>query len=494
MQGPSSAFNVVRRFPGLKALVVGDAILDSYYEGTADRIAREGPVPVIRRRGAAEAPGGAANTAANLAALGAEVRLVALAGDDEPGRSLSAVLARAGVSDRWLVRDPGCATLHKLRIVADGQYLVRFDEGETLDRSPQAEAQLLRAASGAFADADLIVCSDYGEGVLSGAMIAMLGDLRRERPCVMVVDPRQPLRYAAAAATLIAPDLDAALRAAALERQRGEEPAAAAGRAAARLRELVDAEHIAVTAGGDGVVLAGTSSVTHLAARRVPRAGDVGAGDTFTAATALALACGASADLAARIGMDAAAIAVTRPRTAIVSHRELLSRASLDETRAPMSLKDVAAAVDRERFAGKRIVFTNGVFDMLHAGHVHLLQRAKGLGEILVVGINSDASTRRLKGPTRPINPEADRLALLLALESVDYALIFDDDTATEAIRALRPDIHVKGGDYSPDTLPERAAVEEIGGRIEILPLVEGRSTTGAIQRIAAALPPAPEA
>jgi D-beta-D-heptose 7-phosphate kinase/D-beta-D-heptose 1-phosphate adenosyltransferase len=244
---------------------------------------------------------------------------------------------------------------------------------------------------------------------------------------------------------------------------------------------------VVVTMAGDGVLLldqAGT--LRHLPVHPVTHAGDVGAGDSFTAAMALALAAGAGPDLAIRLGADAAAIAITRRRTAVVSHQELVRRASLDDQSAPLSLKDLAVRLDAERFAGNRIVFTNGVFDILHAGHVQLLRRAKALGDVLVVGINSDASTRRLKGPTRPINHERDRLALVSALDSVDYALVFDEDTPAETIRALRPDVHVKGGDYTAETLPEREAVREVGARIELLSLVEGRSTTGVIDRIAA--------
>ena len=217
---------------------------------------------------------------------------------------------------------------------------------------------------------------------------------------------------------------------------------------------------------------------------KVEVADTVGAGDTFTAAMALALASGASPRLAAQIGMDAAAITITKRRTSVVSHQDLLRRASLDAQRLPVELKELVARLDRERWAGKSIVFTNGVFDILHAGHVQLLKRAKRFGDILVVGVNSDASTRRLKGPTRPINREADRLALVAALDPVDYAVLFEDDTPEVTIRAVRPHVHVKGGDYTPESLPERGACEEVGARIEILSLVEGRSPTGVIDKI----------
>ena len=213
-------------------------------------------------------------------------------------------------------------------------------------------------------------------------------------------------------------------------------------------------------------------------------AGGVGK-TTVSAALALGLAAGADPVQAARIGIHAAELAVTKRGTAVVRYQELLRRASLEEQAGPLSLKEVVARVEAERFLGKTIVFTNGVFDILHAGHVQLLRRARALGDVLVVGVNSDASTRRLKGPTRPINGERDRAALIQALDCVDYAVVFEEDTPEAVLRALRPHVHVKGGDYTPETLPEAPVAREVGARIEILPFVEGRSTTRVIEKIA---------
>ena len=303
---------------------------------------------------------------------------------------------------------------------------------------------------------------------------------------ILAVDAKEIARYARARATIVTPNLQEAH----LAVNPGNGSAAERGDArtvALQLRSLLDADHIAVTMANDGVLLLNqTGDLTHLPVHPVTRAGDVGAGDSFTAAMALALAAGAPAAQAARIGCDAAAIAITRERTSTVPYQELLRRASLDDQAAPLSLKSLAARLDAERFAGRTIVFTNGVFDILHAGHVQLLQRAKAFGDLLVVGLNSDASTRRLKGPTRPINQERDRLALVAALDPVDFAVLFEEDTPAETIRALRPHVHVKGGDYTVETLPEADAAREVGARIELLSLVEGRSTTNVIQRIAA--------
>jgi D-beta-D-heptose 7-phosphate kinase/D-beta-D-heptose 1-phosphate adenosyltransferase len=254
------------------------------------------------------------------------------------------------------------------------------------------------------------------------------------------------------------------------------------------LREMLDTRYIAITMAGSGVLLLDENGQsTHLPTYPLPGGGEVGAGDSFIAAMALALAAGADARTAARIGIDAATIACTKRRTSIVTRRELLQRVSLSEGTQPVaarSLKDVATQIEVERHARRRIVFTNGVFDILHAGHVQLLRQAKALGDVLVVGVNSDESVRRLKGPRRPVNREQDRLALIAAIDVVDYAFIFGEDSPAEAIRSLRPDVHVKGGDYTEDSLPEIGAVREVGAEVRILPLLHGRSTTKVIQRI----------
>jgi len=230
----------------------------------------------------------------------------------------------------------------------------------------------------------------------------------------------------------------------------------------------------------------------HLPVHPVPQANDVGAGDSFAAAMALALAAGASIDKAARIGIDAAGIAVTKRWTSVVNYQELLQRVSLTdhisltEVGPQEALSRLATQLDRERLAGRTIVFTNGIFDILHAGHVEFLRQAKELGDVLVVGINSDRSTRRLKGKSRPINSERDRMALVAALDAVDHVVLFDQDTPAELISMLRPHIHVKGGDYADEVLPEAQAVHEVGGRIVILPLADSISTSSVIDRIIA--------
>ena len=486
-QKRATNINVVRRFRELRALVIGDAMLDSYLDGRATRLCKEGPVPVLVKAAEHHAPGGAANVAVNLRALGAEVVFVGLLGQDEAGRQLRAELRKRDVDDRCLIDDPTCATIRKMRILADDQYVVRVDDGETTTCSADGKRRMLETIETEFPHCDLVVIPDYGYGAASDDVIATISRLRSKRRVVLAVDAKDVRRFAAAGATVVTPNLTEACMAAG-EMNAPTLPSAdlaSVERIGRRLVDSTDAEQVAVTLAKDGVMLLDRAgNATHLPAHPVPHAGDVGAGDSFTAAMALALATGADAIQAARIGIDAAAIAVTQRRTSAVTYQDLLRRVSLDGSAPSVSLKNLATILDAERYAGKTIVFTNGVFDILHAGHIQILQRAKRLGDVLVVGINSDASVRRLKGQSRPINHERDRLALVAALDAVDHAILFDDDTPSELIRTLRPHVHVKGGDYTEESLPEIEAVREAGARVEILPLVEGRSTTRVIQKI----------
>ena len=491
MLDKSDAVDVVRGFPGLRALVIGDAMLDSWLEGEATRLCTEAPVPVVSALGTSHCAGGAANTALNLAALGAEVRFIALVGNDSAAISLRQALQAGGVDDGGLVADDAVSTLHKLRVVANGQCLVRFDEGRITQASAQSRRRMSKEIARLFARSDLVVVSDYCHGGVPDEIVSLLARVQSARRPRVVIDSKQIARFATCPATMVTPNLQEAARAVHLDGAAGDAtPVTHAVTVAGHLRARLSADFLAVTMAEHGVLLTGPSGEqSHHPCHPVRGAKDVGAGDTFTAAAALALASAASPAQAVRIGIEAAAIAISRSRTATVSAQDLLRRVSLDDPPAVLSRQELTARLEVERGEGKRVVFTNGVFDILHAGHVNLLRRARALGDILVVGVNSDASTRRLKGPNRPVNRDTDRLALVSALDAVDYATLFDEDTPAALIRALKPHIHVKGGDYQAGALPEIDAVREVGARVEILPLVDGRSTTAVIDRILAGAP-----
>ena len=491
----ASATELVRCFRGKRVLVVGDVMLDSYFEGTAARLCTEGPVPIVKRTAEIRQPGGAGNSAANLAALGAEPRLVGIVGNDTTGAALRSALRERGVSDEWLIQDEAATTLHKLRILADGQYVVRFDEGDTSSQSPDVIERFMQSLDAAIEGCDAILVSDYTFGAISDELLRRLPALHFERNIPLIVDSKNLGRFARVGATVVTPNnFEAGLLVA---------PAAPTDtdyvRLGRRLLSTIDAEYAAITLARHGVLLAGRDGhCIQLPAHPILRANDVGAGDTFAAALALGLASGADMVAAAEIGIDAATIAISKPHTSTVGHQELLQRVNLRELSSQVDTGDAALVrlletLELRRMVGERVVFTNGVFDILHAGHVEFLRQARAQGDLLVVGVNSDRSARQLKGRNRPINSERDRLALIGALDAVDYCVLFDDQTPTELIRQIRPHVHVKGGDHSGVELPEAQAVREAGGEVVILPLVGNLSTTSVIDRIVA-LSFAPEA
>jgi D-beta-D-heptose 7-phosphate kinase/D-beta-D-heptose 1-phosphate adenosyltransferase len=495
----AQALSLVQRFPTLRVLVIGDAMLDSYLEGEASRLCREGPVPVVRKTAEHHFPGGGANTAANLRALGAEVVFLSLLGQDRAGRLLREDLTKRGIQTRWLLESDAVSTLHKLRVLADGQYVVRIDDGQLSQENglePELQQRQLQGLEESYADCDLVVVSDYCYGVVNAALIERLRQLHQAQPKVLLVDSKALEKFRDLKATIVTPNYAEARQLA----QKNQAPDTVTRNEpqtievlGKQLASFLQAEYIAITLGQQGVFLVNhQGEAWHLPAYPVVSANDVGAGDSFASATALALAAGGEVVEAAHIGIEAACIAVSKRWTTPVYLHELrqrfLQREDLPEVvehAKQKELAELAGELEAARQAGQRIVFTNGIFDILHFGHIRLLRQAKMLGDVLVVGINSDASTRRLKGEGRPINNEHERMALVAALDAVDYVLLFDGDTPVDIIRTIRPHVHVKGGDYIDKDLPEAEAVREAGGRIVIIPLEDGKSTSNTIARIA---------
>lgn len=512
MAGP---VELTRRFTRLRALVIGDAILDTYIEGSAERLCTEGPAPVVRKRVERRLPGGAANVAVNLRAMGAQVTFLSAVGRDEPGETLRERLRARGVDDQWLISDPSSATQHKVRIIADGQLVARLDEGRAAC-SPAVQRRLLGALRAALDTCDVVLLADYRYGLIFDSMLERLAQLniRAQRP--ITLDSKQLGRFRSLGVTVVTPNLDEARRLTGAHLPH-EIPASEAGtpgraregeRVATALLDLLDTEYAAVTMASDGVALVARDGRRwHIPAYPVAQPHDVGAGDSFTSALALALAAGAPADEAVRIGVDAAGIAVSKPFTSVVERRELLQRVSLrgasaagpltPRTRAGGRRKEIErlqARLEMERAAGRSIVFANGVFDTLHAGHVAFLRQAKALGDTLVVGVNSDESLRHLGNRPPQVMSERDRAALVAALEPVDHVALFDEATPAELIRALRPHLHVKGGDYADETLPEAEAVRQVGGRLVILPLAGTPTPSARPRQLRGSSPSSPSA
>lgn len=471
---------------GVRALVVGDVMLDRFVYGRVERISPEAPIPVLRQREERLMLGGAGNVASNLRAMGGSVRLMGLKGDDAAGAAIEGLARRCGiVPDVLTGRAP---TTQKTRFVAQGQQLLRLDQEEGSQEPADARA-LAAAAAKALSEADVLVLSDYGKGALADGVLATLLDRARVLGVPVVVDPKRTDLAAYAGASIITPNA-AETRAATGIDPITDADAEAAGRV---VRRMAGARAALVTRGARGMTLVDEAGAHHFrsAAREVF---DVsGAGDTVVAAIALAL--GARRDLLAgtRLANVAAGLVVARSGTATVDRAAIAEavagEAGSGRTRIAGNWDEAAAIVDAWRSRGFKVGFTNGCFDLLHAGHVHLLDQARAACDRLVVGLNADGSVRRLKGATRPLQPGRDRARVLAAIGSVDLVVLFEEDTPRSLVTTLRPDVLVKGADYAGRFVAGREEVEAWGGTVVLAELVPGLSTTALARRMAEADP-----
>jgi D-beta-D-heptose 7-phosphate kinase/D-beta-D-heptose 1-phosphate adenosyltransferase len=471
----------------LDVVVVGDAILDAYLCGRAARLSREAPVPVISLDGREHLPGGAANVAANTAALGARTRLVSAVGDDAEGDRLLALLAARGIGTEHVVRVPGRTTNAAQRLLAGVHLVARFDQGPDRPLDGDAERALCGEIAGALACADVVIVSDYDLGVFSEGVVSALVDAAGRRRRLVVVDGKRFDWAHRLRPTVATPNYDEAVRVLApLEAAVATDRAGVVEAHGERLLDLTGAELGIVTLDRDGAVVVERGRPSHRTyPRRVREVSGTGAGDTFAAALALALGAGASSTTAAEIASAAAAVSVAQEKTGHCDVADLRRQLLPPED----VVLDAAGLVERaaaHRRAGRAVVFTNGCFDLLHRGHVAYLNEAKTLGDVLVVAVNDDASVRRLKGPGRPITPIGDRLEVLSALSCIDHVVAFPQDSPASLIEATRPDVFVKGGDYRREEIPEAPLVEALGGRVEVLRYVADHSTTRIVEGILA--------
>ncbi len=484
MNGPGAQLieAVENGFGQPNVLVVGDLMLDKYLWGDVERISPEAPVPVLRTGQHTEQPGGAANVAMNLAGLGARVTVMGFAGGDDDQETLETLLRGAGVKS-FVVACPGVPTTSKLRVLAGHQQLLRMDcDSKPGDFDGAAEV-LLHKVTENLANASAVVLSDYGKGVLSERVCRTVIEEARRRHVPVVVDPkgRDFTRYRGA--TTICPN--------------AKELAAVTGESASDLKWLLAAgqamvaslnlQYMLVTLSEKGIEILRQDSRTQVpaAARQVY---DVsGAGDTVVAVVAAAIAGGVPIEDAVRLANVAAGIVIGKVGTVPIQREELMGTLAqelqLRSDGKVLRLEGLLARTAAWRSCGSRIVFTNGCFDVLHLGHITLLEQARRMGDRLIVAVNSDRSVRALKGAKRPLVREQDRARILAALAAVDAVVVFDEETPLRLIEALRPDVLVKGGDYTSDEVAGAAEVRGWGGRLELVPLVTGRSTSRLIEQ-----------
>jgi D-beta-D-heptose 7-phosphate kinase/D-beta-D-heptose 1-phosphate adenosyltransferase len=477
--------DAARRFGGVTVLVVGDMILDRFVTGAIERISPEAPIPVLHGRSETKALGGAGNVVANITALGGRAIPLSVLGDDAASGEIIAMLESCCESVAGMSREPGRRTSAKSRFSALNQQVLRFDEEEIQPLRGDERARLLAAFNDNIGKADIVVLSDYGKGVLLDGVARELIDIARTAGKPVLADPKGRDFSIYRGATAVTPNRKELGEAAGRDVMSDADIEAAA-------RDLIGAhgiDFIVATRSEKGMSVVSADAASHIAtvAREVF---DVsGAGDTVVAAFALSLGSGLDRDSAAIVANAAAGVVVGKRGTAQVSADELT--AALKRTHDParashavVSAETAARIAEAWKREGLKVGFTNGCFDILHAGHVSLLQSARAACDRLIVGVNDDASTRRLKGPSRPVNGEHDRAFLLSALAAVDLVVLFAEDTPLELIRLLSPDVLVKGADYTVETVVGSEHVLAHGGKVMLVDLVAGRSTTGTIEKM----------
>lgn len=460
---------------GKKIIVVGDIMLDRYWQGETSRISPEAPVPVVKIADTEARPGGAGNVALNIASLGIDVSLFGLVGDDESGRELSNVLLASDV-DAQLVVSPELNTITKLRIVSRHQQLLRLDQEK--DFSLFDCSVLLENVLQSLEQADLVVLSDYNKGTLANICPEIINRCR-QMSIPVVIDPKGNYRRRYENASLLTPNMS--------EFQQMVGNCVSEQEIESRGRELItdlNLDALLITRSEKGMTLIDSERVVNIPSRGREVFDVTGAGDTVIAVFAAACAAGENFHAAALLANQAAGIVVGKLGAATVSLADLDKKGvhSIFE-RKIISEQALLDELKRQR-PSKKVVMTNGCFDILQPGHVANLEQCKALGDILVVAINDDASVQRLKGSQRPINPMNQRMQVLAGLASVDYLVAFTEDTPERLIAAVLPDVLAKGGDYRVDQIAGADAVIANGGRVETIDLLEGFSSTDIIERI----------
>jgi len=477
---------LTERLGEARVAVVGDVILDHFHYGSVERISPEAPVPVLRLERADTMLGGAGNVVRNLKALGAHPSFATVVGKDSDGLVVAQLLAREGVADAAMVDDGSRRTSAKSRFMAAGQQVLRTDSETIFPLAPEIERSFIAAALAAVDDANVVVISDYGKGVLSDAVIRAVIAAAGKASKTVVVDPKGTAYERYRGADLITPNRRELFEATGMAVD-GDDAIAIA------CRHLIDTYGfgaVLATRSGDGMTLLGADgALSHLEAEAREVFDVSGAGDTVIATVAAALGAGATLEDAARLANVAAGIVVAKIGTAVAFADDLvqaLHHQDLSSAEAKvMALKPALDRIDKWRRSGLTVGFTNGCFDLLHPGHVTLLAKAREASGRLVVGLNSDASVQRLKGPGRPVQSEAARATVLASLASVDMVIVFSDDTPLTLIEAIRPDVLVKGADYALGDVVGGDIVTSYGGRVELIDLEPGHSTTATIAKLA---------
>ena len=475
-------------FERCRILVIGDVMLDRYLWGDVRRISPEAPVPVYHVKKRSAVPGGAGSVVMNLIGLGVSATLIGVIGQDDFGKTLRRLFDDQKINTK-LLEDSSRPTITKSRILSKGQQLLRIDDESSVTIDDRIKSKIIAEASKQIPHSDVVIISDYGKGLFQASgLTEKIIEISHKHDTPVVVDPKGKNWERYAGATCITPNTAEIMLVTGEDFHDDNDLA----KAMSKVQTAYHLQHLLVTRGANGMCLLSKGRQSQFIPAIAREVYDVsGAGDTVIATLATGIAAGMSFSDAARMANIAAGVVVGKLGTQPINLLELRAAEGLntDEVCGTVNTKvhSLAAAVVQAqawKAVNDKVVFTNGCFDLLHPGHIHLLNEAKRCGHRLIVGLNSDDSVRRIKGPQRPILSDSDRAAILGALDCVDLVVIFDEDTPIKLIDALKPDILVKGADYSIENVVGREIVESNGGRVQLVPVREGYSTTGITEKM----------
>lgn len=462
-----------------KILLVGDLMIDHYLWGNCERISPEAPVAIVDIEKESSVLGGAGNVANNLYALGAEVDILSVIGDDKNADKLKKMLEKIDINSNDLIVEKGRKTSMKNRIIASNQHIIRYDKESKKNISNEIEIEIINLFKSKIEFYDIVILSDYGKGLLTENLTQSLISIGNEANIKVLVDPKGFEYEKYKNAYLLTPNKKEAINATNIQ----IEDKISLERAIRKLKEDYNLNISLVTLSEDGIAIYDENlRIKPTVAKEVY---DVtGAGDTVIASIAFALACGYDIDKAVEFSNLSAGVVVGKIGSATATLNEIIAyESSINKSNSHSHIKTIEEIKKLSielKNVGKKIVFTNGCFDILHIGHVKYLEEAKGYGDVLILGLNSDNSVRRLKGDSRPINSEDDRAYILASLEAVDYVVKFTDDTPYELIKSIAPHILVKGGDYEGKDVIGQDIAEEL----RLVTFIDGKSTTKTIEKI----------
>ncbi len=473
---------ITNEFRKQTIVVIGDIMLDNYIFGEIKRISPEAPVPVVKYNKETAFPGGAANVALNLDSLGAKTFIIGTIGKDSSGKKILAQLKKSGINTKYILADPAKTTTVKTRIVSSNQQVLRIDHEETIDINPKIESQIIKSIKSTLKNLrpDAVILSDYRKGILTNKILSETINICNKSKIFIGVDPKGKDFSKYKGVNLITPNQSEAE----LSTNINIKDEASQIDCINKIVNQTKADCVLITKGKNGISYKEKKQkIKSIEAIQKDVFDVTGAGDTFISSFILTYLSTGSYDKSAEFANKAAAVSVTKFGASKITQAELIAVENKIDSKI-LTADELSKVIHKQKKSGKKVVFTNGCFDLFHHGHLSILEKSKKLGDILVVAINSDNSVKKLKGKQRPIVNEKNRSALLSSLEFVNYVVVFEENTPLKLIKKIKPDVITKGKDYSKDSVVGGKYIESYGGSVELIPLEKGFSTTGIVKKI----------